>query len=69
MVFLKAKKKKDADNAADDDKGSRGATIVDDDMFKNRTLPLPPTASGKAGASHPSHARDWENPAVTERNR
>jgi len=62
VVFLKATSD---DN---DDKSENDATIV---MFKNRSssLPLPPTATGKAGASHPSHARDWENPAVTERNR
>ena len=45
----------------------------DEDATKKKktmtSLPLPPTASGKLGASHPSHARDWENPAVTERNR
>lgn len=52
------------------------STDVDPDATKKKkkktmtsSLPLPPTASGKLGASHPSHARDWENPAVTERNR
>ena len=52
---------------------SSSSTDVDPDATKKKTkmtsLPLPPTASGTLGASHPSHARDWENPAVTERNR